>query len=109
VWRGASVGPAERLEELLAELGRRRVTNLVVEGGAGVLRTLFGAGAADEIQVFVAPRLLGGEPTAAGMLETIPPAAFEEIALPGGDLLLRGLLQQRPAARESRTVDDGQR
>jgi riboflavin biosynthesis pyrimidine reductase len=95
VWRGASVGPAERLEELLAELGRRRVTNLVVEGGAGVLRTLFEAGAADEIQAFIAPRVFGGDPATAARLETIPPADFEEIALPGGDLLLRGIVRNR--------------
>jgi diaminohydroxyphosphoribosylaminopyrimidine deaminase/5-amino-6-(5-phosphoribosylamino)uracil reductase len=95
VWRSAAIGPGERLGELLAELGRRRVTNLVVEGGAGVLRTLFEAGAADEIQAFVAPRVFGGDPTTAARLETIPPADFEEIALPGGDLLLRGIVRNR--------------
>src|SRR5262249_15279470 len=45
---------------LLAELGRRRFTNLLVEGRAGVLGALAAAGLIDEVHAFVAPRLLGG-------------------------------------------------
>src|SRR5262245_37891780 len=46
--------------ELLAELGRRRMTNLLVEGGAGVLGSLLDARLVDEVHVFVAPKLVGG-------------------------------------------------
>ena len=50
----------ERLEQLLDELGRRRMTNVMVEGGGEVLGSLFDAGHVDEVHVFIAPKLLGG-------------------------------------------------
>jgi diaminohydroxyphosphoribosylaminopyrimidine deaminase/5-amino-6-(5-phosphoribosylamino)uracil reductase len=51
---------AGRLAELLAELGRRQFTNVLVEGGGRLLGTMFDAGEVDEIHVFVAPKLIGG-------------------------------------------------
>jgi len=48
------------LPELLAELGRRRWTNLLVEGGAEVLGSFLDGGLIDEAHVFVAPKLFGG-------------------------------------------------
>lgn len=45
---------------LLDELGRRRFTNVLVEGGGGVLGSFVDARAIDEVHVFVAPRLVGG-------------------------------------------------
>ena len=51
---------AEQLLALLDELGRRAMTNLLVEGGGQVLGTLFDRQAIDEVHVFVAPKLLGG-------------------------------------------------
>ncbi len=44
---------------LLDELGRRRWTNILVEGGAGVLGTFFDREAVDEVHVFVAPKQIG--------------------------------------------------
>lgn len=52
--------PGERLRSLLDELGRRRLTNVLVEGGARVLGSFFDADEVDEVHVFVAPRLFGG-------------------------------------------------
>ena len=52
---------AERLEQLLVELGKRRMTNVLVEGGAGVLGGLHDGQHIDEVHVFVAPKLIGGE------------------------------------------------
>jgi diaminohydroxyphosphoribosylaminopyrimidine deaminase/5-amino-6-(5-phosphoribosylamino)uracil reductase len=52
---------AGRLDQLLAELGRRRMTNVLVEGGGQLLGTLLDNGQIDEVHVFVAPKLLGGE------------------------------------------------
>jgi len=46
---------------LLDELGRRRMTNVLVEGGAEVLGSFFDAGAVDEVHVFIAPRIAGGQ------------------------------------------------
>ena len=55
---------------LLAELGRRRMTNLLVEGGGAVLGSFFDANVIDEVHVFIAPRLAGGAaaPTPVGGL-----------------------------------------
>lgn len=46
---------------LLAELGRRRMTNVLVEGGAETLGSFFSAGLMDEVHVFIAPVVIGGE------------------------------------------------
>jgi diaminohydroxyphosphoribosylaminopyrimidine deaminase/5-amino-6-(5-phosphoribosylamino)uracil reductase len=48
------------LPVLLAELGRRRMTNLLVEGGAAVLGSFLDARLVDEVHVFIAPHLVGG-------------------------------------------------
>jgi diaminohydroxyphosphoribosylaminopyrimidine deaminase/5-amino-6-(5-phosphoribosylamino)uracil reductase len=48
------------LTALLEELGQRRMTNLLVEGGAGVLGSFLDARLVDEVHVFLAPRLAGG-------------------------------------------------
>jgi diaminohydroxyphosphoribosylaminopyrimidine deaminase/5-amino-6-(5-phosphoribosylamino)uracil reductase len=50
----------ERIESLLAELGNRHLTNLLVEGGGHVLGRFFDARAMDEVHVFISPRLMGG-------------------------------------------------
>jgi diaminohydroxyphosphoribosylaminopyrimidine deaminase/5-amino-6-(5-phosphoribosylamino)uracil reductase len=49
-----------RIEQLLDELGRRRMTNVLVEGGSRLLGTLFDLRAIDEVHVFTAPKLVGG-------------------------------------------------
>ncbi len=52
--------PEQRLPALLLELGRRRMTNLLVEGGGALLGSLFDGGWIDEVHVFIAPKLVGG-------------------------------------------------
>jgi len=51
---------AQRLDALLGELGQRRLTNILVEGGGRLLGSLFDAHAIDEVHVFIAPKLIGG-------------------------------------------------
>lgn len=46
--------------QLLEELGRRRWTNLLVEGGSAVLGAFFDLDAVDEVHVFVASKWIGG-------------------------------------------------
>ncbi len=67
---------AERLDALFVELGRRRATNVLVEGGGRLLGSLLDANAIDEVHVFIAPKLVGGH-TAAGPVagEGIPQMA----------------------------------
>jgi diaminohydroxyphosphoribosylaminopyrimidine deaminase/5-amino-6-(5-phosphoribosylamino)uracil reductase len=55
---------ATRLASLLDELGRRRLTNVLVEGGSRILGTLLDSGEIDEVHTFIAPRLVGGAATA---------------------------------------------
>jgi diaminohydroxyphosphoribosylaminopyrimidine deaminase / 5-amino-6-(5-phosphoribosylamino)uracil reductase len=51
----------ERLIQLLDELGRRRMTNVLVEGGSNLLGSLLDARQIDEVHVFVGPKLFGGQ------------------------------------------------
>ena len=51
----------QRLMFLLDELGRRRMTNILVEGGSEVLGSFFDARQIDEVHAFVAPKLFGGD------------------------------------------------
>jgi len=60
VWIGEADDPQDRLIELLHELGRRRMTNVLIEGGGGLLGSLFDVGAVDEVHTFIANKLIGG-------------------------------------------------
>jgi diaminohydroxyphosphoribosylaminopyrimidine deaminase/5-amino-6-(5-phosphoribosylamino)uracil reductase len=64
------------VDALLVELGRRRMTNVLVEGGAAVLGSFLDAGAIDEVHVFLAPLLAGG----AAALTPIGGRGVEKIA-----------------------------
>jgi len=57
---GAEVVVAETIDAALAELGRRGITSLFLEGGRTLAATFAEAGEIDEARVFVAPVLLGG-------------------------------------------------
>jgi diaminohydroxyphosphoribosylaminopyrimidine deaminase/5-amino-6-(5-phosphoribosylamino)uracil reductase len=48
------------LAALLQELGRRKFTNILVEGGGTLLGSFFDADLIDEVHVFIAPKLIGG-------------------------------------------------
>ncbi|MEY4565514.1 MAG: hypothetical protein RLY14_484 [Planctomycetota bacterium] len=95
---------AERLSELLKELGRRRCTNLLCEGGAGLLGALFDQRWLDEVHLFVAPKIIGGAqakgPVGGLGLSDVNAAAhilFEKPILTGDDIYLRGLVQYKEA------------
>ena len=48
------------LSDLLDELGRRGILNLLVEGGGTVLGSFFDSELVDRVEAFVAPTVLGG-------------------------------------------------
>ena len=50
----------QRMGQLLDELGKRQMTNLLIEGGSHVLGTAFDLGFVDEVHVFVANKVVGG-------------------------------------------------
>lgn len=92
------------LAALLAELGRRGVTSLLLEGGAGLAWGFLAAGLVDEVMYFFAPKLVGGA-AAPGMIAGLGVEKMAQ-ALPlgparlrrfGDDLCLSALVA-RPAA-----------
>jgi diaminohydroxyphosphoribosylaminopyrimidine deaminase/5-amino-6-(5-phosphoribosylamino)uracil reductase len=88
---------ANRLEQLLDELGRRRMTNVLVEGGSQVLGSLHDGGYIDEVHVFIAPKFIGGHnapsPVAGtGREQVLKPLDLEpmEVQELEGDVYVRG-------------------
>jgi diaminohydroxyphosphoribosylaminopyrimidine deaminase / 5-amino-6-(5-phosphoribosylamino)uracil reductase len=88
---------ADRLHELLRELGRRRMTNVLVEGGGKLLGTLADIGQIDELHVFVAPRVIGGATAPSAMAGVGVAEVCESLSIEqpqwrdsGGDLYLSG-------------------
>jgi diaminohydroxyphosphoribosylaminopyrimidine deaminase / 5-amino-6-(5-phosphoribosylamino)uracil reductase len=73
---GAAAGQLISILALLDELGCRRMTNVLVEGGSKLLGALFDVGAIDEVHVFIAPKLIGG----AGASSPIAGAGISKIA-----------------------------
>lgn len=83
----------------LDELGRRRMTHVLVEGGSHVLGGLFDAGLVDEAHAFVAPKLVGGtdapSPIAGLGRDTVPEfASLKEMTTQtlGDDLYIHGYI-----------------
>jgi diaminohydroxyphosphoribosylaminopyrimidine deaminase / 5-amino-6-(5-phosphoribosylamino)uracil reductase len=93
---------AERFKSLLDELGRRKMTNVLVEGGAQLLRTVFDARLVDEVHLFIAPRTIGGEtltgPIGGNATEIAASLHFAKPAITSldGDTYLRGPIVQTP-------------
>jgi diaminohydroxyphosphoribosylaminopyrimidine deaminase/5-amino-6-(5-phosphoribosylamino)uracil reductase len=107
VWRTTGAEPAARFRDLLVELGRRRLTNLLVEGGPAVFRTLFAADLVDELWQFTAPRVCGGPSDPATTMPPPPPCDVEAVAHPGGDTLTRGLVRRTRQAADVRASSAG--
>jgi diaminohydroxyphosphoribosylaminopyrimidine deaminase/5-amino-6-(5-phosphoribosylamino)uracil reductase len=88
---------AARLDFLLEELGRRRLTNVLVEGGGRLLGSLLDAGQIDEVHVFIAPKLVGGVAAASpiggqGVAELSLAIGLDRVAIEpvGGDVYVHG-------------------
>lgn len=97
-WSSAGVEivtlPAERgllcIDDILDNLGDRGMTNVLVEGGAGLLGAMLDSQAADEAHVFIASKLIGGKdaPSPVGGLGIA--LLSEAIALPAGQWIPLG-------------------
>jgi diaminohydroxyphosphoribosylaminopyrimidine deaminase/5-amino-6-(5-phosphoribosylamino)uracil reductase len=75
---GAEVLVADGIEAALADLGRRGVTSLFLEGGPTLAAAFQAAGQLDEARTFVAPVLLGG--TQAGRAVATGPARLAPLS-----------------------------
>lgn len=95
------------LAAIAHELGRRRMTNVLVEGGSAVLGAFFDAELIDEVHAFIAPKLVGGAgaftPIAGRGIEIIPQTASLEghtCEMLDGDLYINGRMSRTRASRE---------
>ena len=81
------------LPALLAELGRREINSVMVEGGARILTSMLCARTADHLMLTIVPRLLGGY-RAIGALAPLARIALHKMHARrvGEDLLLWGEL-----------------
>jgi diaminohydroxyphosphoribosylaminopyrimidine deaminase/5-amino-6-(5-phosphoribosylamino)uracil reductase len=85
------------LEPLLRELGRRRLTNVLVEGGGHVLGSFLDARQIDEVHAFVSGKLFGGT-TAPGPVSGMGFSRLNEamelnpleVSMVGDDCLIHG-------------------
>lgn len=89
-------------DAVLADLGRRRFTNVLVEGGTGLLGSFLDANAVDEFHVFVAPRLVGGANSltpvgGTGFARMAEALALEEVTFgaSGADVYVHGFAPRR--------------
>jgi diaminohydroxyphosphoribosylaminopyrimidine deaminase / 5-amino-6-(5-phosphoribosylamino)uracil reductase len=86
------------LAELLAELGRRRISSVLVEGGARIVTSLLAARLVDRLVVAIAPKILGQGTEAVGDLgiahlrDAIVFSTFKTRRL-GPDIIFDGLLE----------------
>jgi diaminohydroxyphosphoribosylaminopyrimidine deaminase/5-amino-6-(5-phosphoribosylamino)uracil reductase len=87
------------LWDVLAELGRREISHLLIEGGGKVLTEAFRAGVVNEVAFFVAPAVMGTVPRALQKLKAPVRLRHVRYAQLGPDLLAHGLLRTgEPAA-----------
>ncbi|MBV8487832.1 MAG: bifunctional diaminohydroxyphosphoribosylaminopyrimidine deaminase/5-amino-6-(5-phosphoribosylamino)uracil reductase RibD [Planctomycetaceae bacterium] len=87
--------------DLLAELGRRDMTNLLIEGGGKILGAFLEAGQVDAVDAFIAPILEGGDHSytparGIGALSMSAAARLQGVTVTEveGDLRIRGILPQ---------------
>jgi diaminohydroxyphosphoribosylaminopyrimidine deaminase / 5-amino-6-(5-phosphoribosylamino)uracil reductase len=69
---------ADRITSALADLGRRGITSLFLEGGQALASAFVAAGQVDEARVFIAPVLLGGTGEPRRALESHPETIGED-------------------------------
>jgi diaminohydroxyphosphoribosylaminopyrimidine deaminase/5-amino-6-(5-phosphoribosylamino)uracil reductase len=98
VFPGSGVVP---VPALLEELGRRGMTNLLIEGGGQVTGSFLDAGQVDAVEVFLAPILEGGDHARTGargrgrvLMSDAPRLLDLEVTQVGDDVHLRGRLPQ---------------
>ena len=92
---------AGRVSQLLRELGRRQMTNVLLEGGGQLAGCLLDSGQIDEAHVFIAPKLIGGttarSPIAGDGIDEMPQAftfADPHIQQVGSDVYFHGRLKR---------------
>lgn len=87
---------------LLSELGARKMTNVLVEGGARLLGAFFDDAQVDEVHAFIAPKIAGGADAVSAVAGAGVARISEALALrnvemtpSGGDVYVHGDVHQR--------------
>jgi diaminohydroxyphosphoribosylaminopyrimidine deaminase / 5-amino-6-(5-phosphoribosylamino)uracil reductase len=93
--------PPARVGAALAELGRRQVSSLLLEGGPTLAGSFLDAGEIDELRLFIAPIVLGGADArplvggeGAALIAKATPALAMGAERSGEDLLVRARLRE---------------
>ncbi len=114
IWRGDSADPLQLWQDLLSEMGRRQWTNVLVEGGSRVLGTCFDAETVDEVHVFIATKIIGGQtaPPAVGgtglaMMAQARPLRQLRYSQLGDDLYVTGRVAAKTATAEDTAASLG--
>ena len=85
---------------VLDELGRRGITDVLVEGGPTIINEFWSAGSADKVAVFIAPTFIAEEPVPTGPsldFGSIAPKLFDiSTRTFGCDVLIEGYLKDLP-------------
>lgn len=91
----------QQLNQLVAELGRRQLTNVLLEAGSGLMGGCFDQKLVDEVHVFVAPKIVGGQtamsPVGGTGLSQIPElGSLSDVTVRhfGNDVLIEGRVQR---------------
>ncbi|WP_035445411.1 bifunctional diaminohydroxyphosphoribosylaminopyrimidine deaminase/5-amino-6-(5-phosphoribosylamino)uracil reductase RibD [Atopococcus tabaci] len=89
------------LQEAMTELGRRNIDSILLEGGATLNFSALEAGIVDKVQMYIAPKIIGGtgSPTPIGgkgidHLSEAFPVANVMIRMSGEDVFLEGNIQK---------------
>ena len=76
---------------MLADLGRRQATSVLIEGGGQMLGQAFAAGVVDELNIYLTPWVAGGPDAVAALHPArLPPLHAVECERLGPDVFLRG-------------------
>ena len=95
------------LEKLLAVLGQREITSVLVEGGGILLGSLFDRGLVDKVIAFIAPIIIGGREAKTavagnGVDKVVDSLKLERVSVDrlGEDVMVSGYVSARPQKRE---------
>jgi diaminohydroxyphosphoribosylaminopyrimidine deaminase/5-amino-6-(5-phosphoribosylamino)uracil reductase len=93
--------PGGRVAGALAELGRRELTSVLLEGGPTLAGSFLDAGELDELRLFIAPMVIGGAEarplltgSGAATIAEAAPALAMDVERSDGDLLVRARLRE---------------
>ena len=89
------------VSSLLQELGQREMTNVLVEAGSEIAGAFFDQDLIDEVHVFIAPKLAGGNGARSPLggigrqqIPNLPDLIDCDIRTPGGDVYISGRVRR---------------